>query len=537
MATAKDKVAKIREAGHTVGHNPATGEQIGKVANTDMSQFPAMMSKARQAQNYWSRLSFKERASHVLKMRRYIIENADELAKVISASNGKTLVDAMGTEILPSALSCDWYAKNTSKVLKRKFRPLGSLLFFNKLTTIEHVPLGVVGIISPWNYPMAIPFGEVIMGLMAGNAIILKVAAATPLVGDAIDKIVAAGELPEGMFQMVYGSGGEISNAMLENGIDKIFFTGSVPAGKSIMAAAAKTLTPLSLELGGNDPMIVLEDADLERTINGALWAGFQNAGQSCGGVERIYVQEKIYDEFVEQISKKTRALRHGVPCTEFKADIGSMTTANQLKLVQAHIQDALDKGAKIVAQSTPASTHEKGYFHPATVLVDVSHDMVVMQEESFGPVVAVMKFKTIEEVVKLANDSDLALTSSIWTRDSKRGRALASRLETGVTTINDHLYTHGMAETPWGGWKGSGLGRTHGYEGLEEMTHKKVVNWDWLNANSNLWWHPHDKSSYEALKAALKFAFPSSPAEWLKATSKVAPVLLKKGFTKWKVK
>ncbi|EDY86602.1 aldehyde dehydrogenase [gamma proteobacterium HTCC5015] len=522
--------------GHTVGHNPATGEQIGKVANTDLEQFPNMLNKARQAQSYWARLSYKERAVYIGRMRRYIMAHADELAKVVSESNGKTRVDALATEVLPITLACGWYAKNSQKVLRRRWRPTGSILFFNKLTTIEHLPVGVVGIISPWNYPLSIPFGEVIMGLMAGNAVVLKVAAATPLVGEAIQRIVEAGQLPEGLFQMVYGSGGEVSSAMLEHGIDKLFFTGSVPAGKSIMAAAAKTLTPLSLELGGNDPMIVLKDANLERAVNGAIWGGFQNAGQSCGGVERIYVHTSIYSQFVEALCNKTKALRHGVPSAEFNVDIGSLTTANQLKLVQSHIDEAVKGGAKVAAQSRPVNVSDKGFFHPATVLLDVTHDMTVQREESFGPVITVMPFNTEEEVIKWANDSDLALTSSVWTKDNQRGRAIAARLESGVTTVNDHLYTHGLSETPWGGWKGSGIGRTHGPEGLEEMTHAKVVNWDWMGGNRSLWWHPHDEATYNTLKAAMHMAFPSSVGEFVKSSAKVAPRLIQRAVGRWKV-
>ncbi|MGM0564963.1 MAG: aldehyde dehydrogenase family protein [Pseudomonadota bacterium] len=536
MASAKDTVSKLRDMGHTVGHNPATGEQIGKVANTDLETLPQMVKRARQAQGYWARLSFKERAEHITRMRRYIMAHADELAKVVSESNGKTRIDALATEVLPITLACDWYGKNAEKVLRRRWRPTGSLLFFNKLTTVEHLPVGVVGIISPWNYPLSIPFGEVVMGLMAGNAVVLKVAAATPLVGEAIQRIVEAGQLPEGLFQMVYGSGAEVSNGMLESGIDKIFFTGSVPAGKSIMAAAAKTLTPVSLELGGNDAMIVLDDANIERAVNGAIWGGFQNAGQSCGGVERIYVHRNIYQRFVDELSNKTRSLKHGIPCAKFEADIGSMTTANQVKLVESHIEEAVKNGAKIVAQSRPANVGAKGFFHPATVLVDVNHDMRILREETFGPVLTVMPFDDEEEVVRLANDSDLALTSSVWTGSNRRGRELARRIESGVTTVNDHLYTHGLSEAPWGGWKGSGIGRTHGPEGLEEMTHAKVINWDWMGGHSMLWWHPHDETTYNTLKAAMTMVYPNSVGQFLRSSAKVAPQLIKKSIRRWKV-
>lgn len=514
--------------------NPATGQPFFELAETDLSQLPAMFEKARAAQKVWAMKSFPERAEHIFKMRRYIVDNAEALSKTVSRSNGKTLTDALATEVLPCALACSWYGKNAGKTLKPKIRGGGHLLFFNKRTRMLRLPLGVVGIISPWNYPLSIPFGEIVMGLMAGNAVMLKVAAATPAVGRAIEEIVAAGDLPEGLFNHVVGSGAAVATAFFENKLDKLFFTGSVNAGKVLMAQAAATLTPLSLELGGNDAMIVLEDADLERAANGAAWGGYQNAGQSCGGVERIYVVEKIYDEFVRILASKTRALRHGVGCENCDVDIGSITTEGQLRTVQQHLEDALQKGATIAAQSQPVGAQD-GLFHPATMLIDVSDEMLTMKDETFGPIVAVAKVKDQEEAIRRANDSNLALTSSVWTRDNKRGQAVAARLETGVTTINDHLYTHGLSETPWGGWKESGLGRTHGPEGLHEMTHAKVVNWDMLASKRNLWWYPFNEETWRGLLNALRFAFPKSAGQWLSASMALTPFLLKKMFTSWK--
>lgn len=537
MAAAPDKVTHLRDHGQATDYNPANGEIVGVVDNTDMTQFPAMVEKARSAQTQWSTLSYEERGKYLLKMRRYVIDNADELARVISSSNGKTRVDAMVSEVMTAASACNWYAKNAAKVLKPKSRAMGSILFFNKRTRIEYMPLGVVGIIAPWNYPMAIPFHELLMGLMAGNAVILKVADATSQVGVIINDIVSSAGLPDGLFQMVYARGSVVSSAMLENGINKLFFTGGVSTGKTIMAAAAQTLTPVSLELGGNDPALVLNDADVERTSNGIIWAGFQNAGQSCGGAERVYVQEGIYDEFMDALCKKVNALRHGVPTDEHSVDIGSMTTDKQRDAVVEHVEDAVAKGARIVAESKAVGDTDKGFFHPAMVLADCTHDMETMKDETFGPIVAVTKFKTIDEAVKLANQSNLALSASVWTKDVKKGRRIASLIEAGVVAVNDHLYTHGMAENPWGGWKESGMGgRTHGHEGLKEMVNEKAVNWDWVNANSNLWWHPHDKQSYNALKNALQFAFPNSLISWLTHTTKLSIFLIKKSFGKWKV-
>jgi acyl-CoA reductase-like NAD-dependent aldehyde dehydrogenase len=524
----------VSPAGETVSYDPATLEEIGRVPNTDLSTMPEIFARARAAQAKWASLSFSERKAHVLKMRDYVVSHAEELAAIVSRDNGKTRMDALTTEVIPSALAADWYAKNVEKTLAPKNLAMGSILFFNKRNRLERVPLGVVGVISPWNYPLSIPFGEVVMGLMAGNAILLKVAAATITVGQAIEKIVAAGELPDGLFHHIVGSGGRISKAFFENGVNKLFFTGSVPTGKTLMAEAAKTLTPLSLELGGKDPMIVLADADLERAANGAAWAGYQNAGQSCGGVERVYVHETVYQPFVDLLAKKTRALRHGKD-REFDVDMGSMTTEEQKKTVERQVEAALQAGAKIVAQSKPVDGEAKGYFYPATLMTGVDHTMELMREETFGPVVPVMKFSTLDEAIRLANDSTMALTSSVWTKNIEFGKEIARKLESGVTTINDHLYTHGQSETPWGGWKDSGLGRTHSALGLEEMTQAKLVNWDIVPAKRNIWWYPFDRGSYDSMLAALRMNFPTSLFGWIRDATALTKVMLTKMWSPWK--
>lgn len=518
----------------TVSVNPATMEEVGRVVHTDMSRLPALFAKAREAQKAWEATPFSVRKRHILKMRDYIVANAEELAAIVSRDNGKSRIDALATEVIPCALAANWYGKHAASHLKPKMLPGSSLLFFNKRNQIIRVPVGIVGIISPWNYPLSIPFGEVVMALMAGNAVMLKVAAATVLVGEAIDKIVAAGELPEGLFYHIVGSGAEVSRGFFDNGIDKIFFTGSVPTGKRLMAEAAATLTPLSLELGGKDPMIVLPDADLERATSGAAWAGYQNAGQSCGGVERIYVHESVYDRFVDMLAAKTKAMRHG-PDTGHGVDMGAMTTKEQLDTVRSQVEAALSAGAKIVAQSQPAGA-DKGWFYPATLMTDVNHSMEIMREETFGPVLPVMKFRDIEEAIRLANDSTMALTSSVWTRNLAEGRRIAAKLHSGVTTINDHLYTHGQSETPWGGWKESGLGRTHSHLGLDEMTHAKLVNWDFLSPSRNLWWFPFDERTYTALLQALRFVMSPSLFSRMGNGLKLTGFMVRKMFSPWKV-
>lgn len=516
----------------TEDFNPATGERIGALPNTPLEEIPAIFQRARAAQSVWAAKSFAERRRHINKMRDYIRDNADELARIVSESNGKTRMDALVTEVMPCALACSWYGKHAAKVLRPERREASSLVWMGKRSEVRHEPLGVVGVISPWNYPLSIPFGEVVMGLMAGNAILLKVAAATSMVGKAIEDIVAAAELPDGLFYHLVGSGGRISTAFFDNGIDKLFFTGSVPAGKQLMAQAAETLTPLSLELGGKDPMVVLEDADLERAANGAAWAGLQNSGQSCGGVERIYVHESVYQPFVDLLAEKIRNLRQGVPDDACSVDIGAMTTAKQREAVAQQLAAAVAEGAQVVAESTKTGEWP-GEFHAVTLITGVTHEMTVMREETFGPLLPVMPFATEDEAVALANDCTMALSASIWTRDTRRGKRLADRIDGGVVAINDHLYTHGMSDLPWGGPKESGLGRTHGPEGLMEMTRPKAVNWDWMRAKRNMWWYPHDAATYAAIRNALRLVAPKSAAEFVLALTRLVPFILRKMYSK----
>jgi acyl-CoA reductase-like NAD-dependent aldehyde dehydrogenase len=517
----------------TVYYNPATGKELGREINTDLSRMPFMMEEARRAQQAWSGLSFKERKRKILNIRDYIVSHADEISQVISDNSGKTRIDALATEVIPCALSAEWYAKNAEKALKSEEPASSSILFYNKRNEISRVPLGVVGIISPWNYPLSIPFGEAVMGLMAGNAIMLKVSGATMLVGLEIEKIMKQGDLPYGLFHLLIGPGDDIVDAFLDNHIDKIFFTGSTETGREIMGKASRHLTPVSLELGGKDAMIVLPDADLERAANGAAWAGFQNAGQSCGSVERLYVHESVYESFKELLAAKTRALRFG-PDSDFNVEVGSMTTKEQWSTVNRQVEGALKEGARIIAQSERGEK-STGSFFPPILLEDVSRDMAIMRNETFGPVIPIVKFKTTGEAIQLANDSKLGLTASVWTRNNRLGREIARQLQAGVVTINDHLYTHGQPEAPWGGWKDSGIGFTHSRLGLLEMTRAKLVNWDILPAKRNLWWFPYDRETYDSLRTLMNFVFPVSAGRSILGGIRAIYFAAKKMFTPWK--
>jgi succinate-semialdehyde dehydrogenase/glutarate-semialdehyde dehydrogenase len=487
--------------------NPINGELLYEMPLTDINNFKSIVDKARVAQNNWDNIGVNERLKYVKRIRDYILTNSDMIAKTISQDNGKNIIDSLATEVIPAAMAVTYYCKNAKKFLKEEKVSGGNIAFINKRSKIQRVPFGVIGIISPWNYPFAIPFSEIIMGLLAGNSVILKVASETQYVGKILKECIEYANLPDGVFNYVNIPGRIAGDLFLESGIDKLFFTGSVAVGKVLMKKASETLTPVCLELGGNDPMIVLEDTDIDRAVGGAIWAGFQNSGQSCGGVERIYVHEKIYDEFLSKLKVRVEKLRIG-DSLSLDYDIGGMTTQNQIKIVNEHIESALKDGAILLAQSQGGENN----LLPAKVIIDVNHNMDLMKHETFGPVVGIMKFASDDEAIKLANDSYLGLTASVWSKNKNRANEIAKKIKAGVVTINDHLMSHGLAETSWGGFKQSGIGITHGKLGFDEMTQPQFIVNDLIGfLPKNLWWHPYSEKLYKGLSGLLQFLYGKS--------------------------
>lgn len=529
----RDLPAAIRESDPQPVADGGAGLPIGAgAAPADPAAMARLFERARAAQARWAGLAPRARARYLLRMADVLVASADALARSISAATGKTPVDALATEVLPCTLACRWYAAQGPRLLRARRVPPPTWLLRNKWSTIERRPLGVVGIVSPWNYPVAIPFVETAAALLAGNGVLLKGASATPLTGRAIAGIAAEAGLPEGLLQVVEGPGERVAADFFAHGIDKLFFTGSVAAGRSLVERSAATLTPLVLELGGNDAMVVLDDADLERAANGGVWAGYQNAGQSCGAVERIYVHSRVRERLLDLLAERTRALTHGSD-GERAGDIGAMTTPAQLATVERQVAEAVAAGARVLARSRPLG-ERGGLYYPATLVVDTTPGMELIAQETFGPVLAVMSFEGDDEAVALANSTPYALTASLWSRDARRARRLARRLEAGVVTINDHLYTHGIPSLPWGGWKGSGFGRSHGAEGLLEMTQVQVVDRELLPLPRNLWWYPGDAATYEALLALQGLIHPSSAGAWVRDLARALPVMARKMLTRW---
>lgn len=469
-----------------VSIDPSTGEEIGRVPLFSASELNTVVKRAREAQVAWSKLSFRSRAQFILKAREIVLAQVDEIASLIARETGKPPAEAIAMEVTPTLDLMQFFARNAERMLKRQKIDIGQFRLMGRSSYLVYKPLGVVGIISPWNFPWATPLAEVVMALMAGNSVVLKPSELTPFTALRIGDVFKQANLPDGLVEIVTGDG-STGAALVEAGVDKVMFTGSVATGKRVAEAAAKHLTPVVLELGGKDPMIVLDDANLPNAARAAVWGGFANAGQACASIERCYVHESIAKEFTDLVVEETRRLKLGVP-TDDDVDLGSMTNERQLRIVEEHIENAVEQGARIETGGRRVE-NSSGWFHEPTVITNVDHSMEVMREETFGPVLPIMTFKTDDEAVRLANDSVYGLTAAVFTSNIARGRRLAERIEAGTVMINEVVYTHAIAQTPWGGVKQSGYGRTHGRLGLLELVTPQHIHTNRVPWLPDVWW------------------------------------------------
>ncbi len=505
-----------------VSFNPATGEEIGRAANATAQQVEEAVEKSRLVFQTWRETRFKERAAFVMRAREIILEEIDEIARLISDESGKPVVEALSMEIAPVLDLMQYFARNAQKILKPENINIGQLKFLGRSSKIIYQPLGVVAIISPWNYPLSIPLGEVVMALMAGNTVVLKPSELTPLVGLKIGEIFAKADLPEDVLQVLTGDG-RTGAALVESAPDKIMFTGSVATGKRIAQEAAKNLTPVVLELGGKDPMIVFKDADLEAASSAAVWGAFCNSGQSCSSVERLYVEEAVAERFTNLVVEKTRNLTQNCG-SDSATDVGAMISENQLKTVENHVADFQKSGAKILTGGTRNARLNGTFFEP-TVISQAKNSMRGMREETFGPTLPIAKFNSEEEAINLANDTDFGLTASVWTRDLAKGNRVAEKILAGTITVNEVLYTHGIAQTPWGGFKQSGYGRTHGKLGLMELVAPQHIHVNRFTVLPNAWWFGYSENALETFRGFAQHF--STGSLW--RTMRLSPQMLKR--------
>ncbi len=485
--------------------NPATGEILFTGECASPPEVQRAVALARAAQPGWRDLGITRRIAVLKAFQRLLHERKSDVARLITRELGKPYGEALATEVLVVLDAARFYISKARDLLRDESLAHGNLAMKAKAGRLVREPYGVIGIISPWNYPLATPATETLAALAAGNTVVIKPSEYSSLVGRELGALLHEAGVPEPALQVVIGNGAT-GAALVNSPIDKLIFTGSVATGKGIARAAAERLLPLVLELGGKDPMLVLDDADLDVASSGAVWGAFVNAGQACLSVERCYVQRKIYEPFVEACVRKTRLLRVGNGMDP-DTDVGPMVNERQLRIVEAHVEDAKARGARVLAGGARLPELGPNFYAP-TVLTDVNHQMLIMREETFGPVLPVMPFDTEDEAVRLANDSEFGLAASVWTRDRSRGEAVARRVAAGTVLVNDVISCFGISEAPHGGVKSSGLGHTHGRFGLEEMVRIKYLDADRLPRRKKPWWFSYGASFARQMEGFLDFQF-----------------------------
>jgi succinate-semialdehyde dehydrogenase/glutarate-semialdehyde dehydrogenase len=488
----------VESRGSITSVDPATGEELGRVTLGSADDARTAVESSRQAFQTWKKTTFAERRRLVLAARDVVLAETDEIAHLISQESGKPFGEAISMEIAPVLDLMQYFAKQAEKLLKPAKINIGLYSLLGRSSKIVYHPLGVVAIIPAWNYPFSIPLGEAVMAVMAGNTVVIKPSELTPLVGLKIGEIFEKAGFPEGVVQVITGDG-TTGAALVAAAPDKIMFTGSVATGKKIAAEAAKNLTSTVLELGGKDPMIVFADANLELASSAAVWGAFCNSGQSCSSVERLYVHESVADTFTSLIVKKVSALKQGVGNTE-DISIGAMSSERQLEIVEEHVAAFEKAGAKIKVGGKRTEGLNGLFFEP-TVITGATNEMRAMQEETFGPTLPIATFSTEEEAVDLANDSEFGLTASVWTRDYAKGKRVAAQIEAGSVCVNEVLYTHGIGTTPWGGFKNSGRGRTHGTFGLMELVQPQHIHVNRVALVPDAWWMPYSKTAVDTFR------------------------------------
>lgn len=486
-------------SGELVSVDPATLREVGRVPRTAPELVPELVAESRLAQERWAPSSWDDRRALLRALSRAVLARADELATVVTAEVGKPLPEAYLHEAFPALDALAWLADEAEPTLAPEIVPPRVPFLLHKRITLVREPRGVVAVISPWNFPFSIPFVQAAIAVAAGNAVVVKPSELAPLTGGLVESLFRDAGAPAGLVRVAQGEG-DLGTALVRaRGISQVLFTGSVDVGRRVAAAAAERLCPVTLELGGKHPMLVLDDADLDRAVPGAAWGAFANCGQACVGVERIYVARPLHDAFVVRLVERARALRIGrgdVPGVE----LGPLASEAQ----RDHLEELLAATrGEVVTGGRRADVGLPGWFHEPTVVVAADNADPLCAQEAFGPVVAVVAVESEEEAVRLANDSPLALGASVWTRSAERARRVASRLHAGMVWTNDVGYTWGVSGASWGGWKESGYGVTRSRHALYDVTHVKLVDDD-PGRVPVPWWYPYGPHAADGMRALL---------------------------------
>jgi len=485
--------------------NPATGQVLAHIEKTPPEAVGRRVMLARAAQKEWARVPVRDRSKRLEKLREVLMTCRNELAEAIVNESGKPRVEALFADIFVALDSAKYWSKHAVAALRTERVPHHSIAAKAKSGRLVYEPLGVIGIISSWNYPLAIPMSQIIPAVAAGNAAVCKCSDFTPQCGALMERVFCEAGFPQDLFTVVQG-GGEVGQALIEAGPDKVLFTGSVATGRRVAEACAKKLIPTVLELGGKDAMIVLADADLQVAASAAVWGSYTNCGQVCLSVERLFVEQTIAEEFDRLCVEKTKKLRVG-PGSDPMTDVGPLIRPRHVQRMLDLVEDAVARGARVLCGGNTLPNLGPNFFEP-TVITDVDSSMRLLQEETFGPILAMQTVKDAEEAIRYANDSPFALAASVWTKDTKRGQAIAQRLRAGAVMVNDAISYFAIAEAPHGGCGASGWGRTHGRAGLLEMVQTKYVDVDGLPRSQKPWWYRYGSDLERAADAFLQFEF-----------------------------
>ncbi|HEX5655937.1 MAG TPA: aldehyde dehydrogenase family protein [Polyangiales bacterium] len=475
MLEAVETQKKQQERGLISCYEPATLAPLGDVKVVSPDEVVTRVAAARKAQKVWAKTPFAERAKVLGLIQDYLLQHADELVDVIVRDSGKTRHNAMVGEIWPTVEKARWTAAHGERYLASEVVPAG--VFPHKKARIDYVPIGVIGIIAPWNYPLQNVLGPTLPALMAGNAVVIKasewVAWSSASFQKIFDAALKSAGYPVELVQVIDGYAA--TGAALIGQVDKVVFTGSMPNGKRVLAEAAKTLTPVILELGGKDPLIVCDDAHLEQAVHSALTGSFLNCGQNCLASERTLVFERVYDAFAARVSEEATKLRQGNPLGNATVDVGAIVSPLQLSLIEELVNDAIASGAKLLAGGKRILSEQGQFFQP-TVLGDVTPEMRIASEETFGPVMLLMRVRDEAHALEVANGTPYGLGATVVTKDPQRARRMSEQLDVGQVSINDFGLTYMASELPFGGVRGSGFGRLNGREGLRGCTNPKAV-------------------------------------------------------------
>ncbi|MCB1167430.1 MAG: aldehyde dehydrogenase family protein [Leptospiraceae bacterium] len=483
-------------------YNPATMEVIDHVPVFTAAEVDALVKRARKASKDWAALSLKERSRYLKRLQKVIVKRKDEIVHTICEETGKTEMDGI-LEVFTVCEHLNFTAKKGPSVLKPQKRSTG--VFLNKAAYTNFQPLGVVGVISPWNYPFILTAGPVVQALMAGNTVVVKPSEVTPATTLKLRELATEAGIPEDVLLVATGDG-PTGGAIVEHpDTDLICFTGSTATGRKIGEICGRMLKPAILELGGKDPMVVFADANLERAANAAIWGGYSNSGQTCISVERVLVEDKIHDKFVQIVADRLKEMKQGM--RHEHPSLGSMTFEKQVHIVTEHLEEARQKGANHIMEGGRHGDFQGLFMKPA-IVTEVTSEMKIWKEETFGPVIAVQRFQSEDEAINLANGTTYGLNASVWTKNKKKAKRVARSIHSGAICINDVEANYIMSHLPFGGVKESGIGRVHGLEGLRSFTNMQAVLRDRFGMKKELWWFPYSESRLKLFRRVINILF-----------------------------